>query len=78
MDSVKDIASSSSPGPDGLHGSIFKNFANVLAKPLSIIFRSMFDVRRIVFLPILLFIFIRVVINYHQVIIDQFHELLRR
>ena len=43
LDYIKDMASSSSPGPDGLHASIFKNCANVLAKPLSIIFKSMFE-----------------------------------
>ena len=30
LDSIKDMASSSSPVPDGLHASIFKNCSNVL------------------------------------------------
>ena len=37
------MASSSSPGPIGLHGSRIKNCASDLVKPLKILFESMFE-----------------------------------
>ena len=43
IDSITDMASNSSPGPDGLHASIFKNCAKSLVKLLQILFESMFE-----------------------------------
>ena len=43
IDSIKDMVSNSSPGPDGLHASIFKNCAKSLVKPLKNLFESMFE-----------------------------------
>ena len=67
IDSIKDMASSSSPGPDGLHASIFKNCNSDLVKPLKILFENMFEenhipstLKKAAIVPIL-----RVVINYH-------------
>ena len=43
-DYIKNMVSSSSLDLDGLHASIFKNCTNILAKHLSIIFKSMFEI----------------------------------
>ena len=75
IDSIKDMASNSSPGPDGVHASIFKNCASDVVKPLKKLFKSMFEENHIpsTLKKLLLSLFLRLMINYHQVIIVLFH-----
>ena len=39
---LKDINSSKTAGPDGIHGMVLKNCASTLAKPVTIMFNTSF------------------------------------